>query len=45
VNVRWPEMNWREQHPDLASYSGRMEQRPCFQKSRPTPQKISDKIV
>ena len=45
LSVRWPEINWREQYPDLAAYSDRMEQRLSFQKSRPIPQKISDKVV
>jgi glutathione S-transferase len=45
MSVRWPQMNWREQYPNLAAYSDRMEQRPSFQKSRPVPQMISDKIV
>ena len=45
MSVRWPEMKWREQYPDLAGYSDRMEQRPSFQRSRPVPQKISDKVV
>ena len=45
MSVRWPQMTWREQYPNLAAYSDRMEQRPSFQKSRPVPQKISDKIV
>jgi glutathione S-transferase len=45
MSVRWPQMNWREQYPNLAAYSDRMEQRPSFQRSRPVPQMISDKIV
>lgn len=45
ISVRWPQMAWRAQYPDLAAYSDRMEQRPSFQTSRPVPQKISDKVV
>ena len=45
MSVRWPEMKWREQYPNLAGYSDRMEQRPSLQSTRPVPQKISDKIV
>lgn len=45
ISVRWPEMNWREQYPNMATYSDHMESRPSFQKSRPVPQKFSDKIV
>ncbi|MFM9845991.1 MAG: glutathione S-transferase family protein [Hyphomicrobiaceae bacterium] len=45
MSVRGPQINWREQYPNLAAHGDRMEQRPSFKKSRPVPQMISDKIV
>ena len=45
MSVRWPEMKWREQYPNLAAYSDSMEQRPSLRSTRPVPQKILDKIV
>jgi glutathione S-transferase len=43
--VRFAELDWRAQYPNLAAFSARMEQRPSFAGSVPVPQKISDKIV
>ena len=43
--VRFPELPWRTQYPDLAALSDRLEQRPSFKNSVPSAQKISDKIV
>lgn len=43
--VRDPSLDWRTPYPNLAAYSDRMEERPSFAKSRPVPQKISDKVV
>ena len=45
ITVRWPELNWREPYPNLAAHSDLMEARASFQKSRPVPQKILDKVV
>jgi glutathione S-transferase len=45
LGVRWTEYDWRSQHPDLAAYSDRLEQRPSLAATRPVPQKISDKVV
>lgn len=45
LSVRYPELGWRSQYPDLAAYSDRMEQRPSLASTRPVPQKISDKVV
>jgi glutathione S-transferase len=45
LSVRWPDLNWRGAHPDLAAYADGMERRPSFVASRPVPQKISDKVV
>ena len=43
--VRFPELPWRTQYPDLAALSNRLEQRPSFKNSVPSAQKITDKIV
>jgi glutathione S-transferase len=45
MSVRWPQMAWRAQYPDLANHSDRMEARPSFAASRPSPQTILDKVV
>lgn len=45
LSVRWPDLKWRDAHPDLAAYSDRMERRPSFAASRPVPQKIADRVV
>lgn len=43
--VRFPELPWRTQYPNLAALSNRLEQRPSFKNSVPSAQKITDKIV
>lgn len=43
--VRFPELPWRTQYPNLAALSDRLEQRPSFKNSVPSVQKITDKIV
>ena len=45
MTVRFPELPWRTQYPDLAALSDRLEQRPSFKNSVPHAQKITDKIV
>ena len=45
MTVRFPELPWRTQYPNLAALSDRLEQRPSFKNSVPCAQKISDKIV
>ena len=45
LSVRFAELPWRQRHPNLASLSDRLEQRPSFQGSVPYPQTISDKVV
>ena len=45
LDVRWPDYPWREQYPSLAAYSDRMERRPSFQRTKPTPQQITEKVV
>ena len=45
VSLRFQEMPWRAQHPDLALFSDRLEQRASFKDSVPVAQTIVDKIV
>ena len=35
VEFRMPELKWREAHPNLGAWAGRMEARPAFQSTRP----------
>ena len=43
--LRFPELQWRAQYPNLAALSERLEQRASFKSSIPYAQTISDKIV
>ena len=43
--VRFPELPWRERHPNLAALSDRLEARPSFRNSVPYAQTISDRVV
>lgn len=43
--VRFPELPWRERHPNLAAISDRLETRPSFRDSVPYAQTISDRVV
>ena len=45
MTVRFPELPWRTQYPNLAALSDRLEQRTSFKNSVPSAQKIADKIV
>ena len=45
LNVRMPELPWREQHPTLAALHDRLEARPSFAGSVPYAQVIRDKVV
>lgn len=45
LGVRWPEYPWRRLHPAYAAYAARLEQRPSFRATIPTPQTITDRIV
>jgi glutathione S-transferase len=45
LTVRYPDLDWRSQYPELAAYADRMEARPSLAATRPVPQKISDKVV
>ncbi len=45
LSVRFPELDWRARHPNLAALSDRLEQRPSFRESVPYTQKILEKIV
>jgi glutathione S-transferase len=45
LSVRWPEIDWRGQYPNLAAYGERMELRASFAATRPVPQISTDKVV
>jgi len=45
LTVRWPDHPWRRQHTELAAYSDVLEDRPSFKNSRPSPQKINDRVM
>ncbi len=45
LDVRFPELPWRGDHPALAAMSDRLEQRPSFRASVPVAQLIRDKVV
>lgn len=45
LDVRFPELLWRAQYPNLAALSDRLEERPSFQATVPVPQVISDRVV
>ncbi len=43
--VRWPQIDWQQRYPNLASYWQRMDQRPSFAQTRPEGQQIRDRVV
>lgn len=45
LSVRWPHHPWRDQYPDLAAFSDRLEERPSFAATRPVPQAIRDRVA
>lgn len=45
LTIRFPDLDWRRLHPNLAMFSARIEQRPSFLATVPVPQEISDKVV
>ena len=45
LDVRFPQYEWRGQHPGLSRYSNQLEMRPSFATTVPVPQIISDKVV
>jgi glutathione S-transferase len=45
IDVRFPEIDWRSLYPGLAAHSDRLEQRPSFRDTRPSPQVITDPVV
>ncbi len=44
-DVRFPELDWRDRHPNLARYMEALSNRPSFQSTVPYPQTISDAVV
>ena len=45
LNVRFPELPWRERHPNLAALQDRLEARASFEGSVPYAQTIRDRVV
>ena len=45
MSVRWPQIDWRQRHPNLAAYFDRINQRPSFAATRPEAQVIRDRVV
>ncbi len=43
--VRFPEKDWRAEHPELATYAKGLFARPSFATTEPTPQTIRDMVV
>jgi glutathione S-transferase len=41
LDLRYPELKWRAANPGLSAVGKRLEQRPSFLASRPTPQEVS----
>ena len=45
IAMRWPDHPWRRRHPRLSALSDRLETRPSFAATRPTPQRIVAQVV
>jgi glutathione S-transferase len=45
LNVRFPDIAWRDQYPTLARYADRLAERPSFRNTVPFPQTIRDAVV
>ncbi|WP_024586583.1 glutathione S-transferase N-terminal domain-containing protein [Aliihoeflea sp. 2WW] len=45
LDIRFPELGWREKYPHLVGYSDRMETRPSFRQTTPRAQHFSDPVV
>ena len=45
LDVRFPELPWRDHHPALVALSDRLEKRPSFRATVPVPQVITDQVV
>jgi glutathione S-transferase len=45
LSLRWPDHEWKTKYPRLNEYFERLDQRPTFANTRPSPQTISDKVV
>lgn len=45
LSVRWPDHNWKKQHPGLYTYWEMLERRESFRNTVPSPQTMKDKIV
>ena len=45
MGVRFPEVDWRTEHPNLGTHMDRLMQRPSFRDSVPYPQQITSAVV
>ena len=45
MEVRFPELDWRGEHPNLGLYMARLMRRPSFQDTVPYPQRITAAVV
>ncbi len=45
IDVRFPEISWRELCPGLVAHVDRLGKRPSFRETEPSPQVISDPVV
>ena len=45
IDMRWPDHPWRKNHPNLSMLSERLETRPSFCATRPTPQTITAQVL
>lgn len=45
LSVRYPQLDWKAQYPNLAAHSARLELRESFRQTVPVPQTIRDKVV
>lgn len=45
LRIRFPELDWPGRWPNLARYTARLEERPSFRETVPSPQTIRDRVV
>jgi glutathione S-transferase len=45
LDIRWPEIDWRSDHPNLATYAEQLFARASFRGTMPSVQHIRDKVV
>ena len=45
MHVRWPQHGWKQNYPQLELYWKKLDERPSFANTRPSPQKFTDPVV